>query len=272
MISMRAVGIASIETMAPGRPGTDAAPGTFLLLHLGPALVLLLALLLKETTRLDRVVSDFFFDTATRTFPLRYDFFLDVVMHRWAKYWVIAIGIAVLAGCLLSLVVARLAKWRRLLLFLTLALGLAPAAVSALKAGSIRYCPYDLAAYGGYAPHLGLFDSTPPPLGPGHCFPGGHASAGFCLLAFYFVGYALKRPSLARAGLWTGIIAGLALGTGRVAQGAHFLSHNLWTGLICWTVIVLLYILILGPRRTVVAPAQAVAVAPALPSAPEHAI
>ena len=256
MISTPAVDIASTEAMAPGRPGTDAATGRFLLLHLGPALLLLLALLLMETTRLDRAVSDFFFDPARRTFPLRYDFFLDVVMHRWAKYVVVAAGVAVLASCLLSPFVARLAKWRRLLVFLTLALGLAPAAVSALKAESSRYCPYDLAAYGGYAPHLGLFEATAPPLGPGHCFPGGHASAGFCLLAFYFVGYALKRPQLARAGLWTGIIAGLALGTGRVAQGAHFLSHNLWTGLICWTVIVLIYVLIFGLRRDIVPAAQ----------------
>jgi membrane-associated PAP2 superfamily phosphatase len=269
---MRAADIASTKVKPAMRPRNDDGPGRFLLLHLGPALVVLLALLLIEASPLDRLVSDLFFDAASRTFPLRNDFFLDAVMHRWAKYVVIAIGITVLVACVLSLFVARLVKCRRVLVFLALALGLAPAVVSALKAASPRSCPYDLAAYGGYAPHLGLFEATAAPFGPGHCFPGGHASAGFCLLAFYFVGYALKRPQLARAGLVTGIIAGLALGAGRVAQGAHFLSHNLWTGLICWTVIVLVYLLILGPRRTVVAPAQAVAAAPALSSAPEHAI
>lgn len=272
MISTRTVDIDSTELMLPGRSGTDGGPVRFLLLHLGPAVAVLVALLLLETTPLDRLVSDLFVDAAGRTFPLRNNFFLEVVMHRWAKYTVIVIGLAVLVTCVLSCFVARLAAWRRLLLFLTLGLGLAPAVVSALKMASPRYCPYDLAAYGGYAPHLGLFDLTAAPFGPGHCFPGGHASAGFCLLAFYFAGYALKRPQFARAGLWTGIIAGLALGTGRVAQGAHFFSHNLWTGLICWTVTLLLYILILSPRRPVVPQVQAVAVAPASPSASEHAI
>jgi len=207
----------------------------------------MLGLLLMETTNLDRFVSDRFFDVASGTFPLRHDFFLDVVMHRWAKYLVILIGVMVLVTCLISLCTASLRQWRRLLVFLTLALGLAPAAVSTLKAGSSRYCPYDLAAYGGHAPHLGFFETAAAPLELGHCFPGGHASTGFCLLAFYFAGYVLRRPRLACAGLWTGILAGLLLGAARVAEGAHFLSHNLWTGLVCWTVIVLLYAAILGP-------------------------
>ena len=209
----------------------------------------MLGLILMEMTNLDRFVSDRFYDAASGAFPLRHDFFLDVVLHRWAKYLVILVGVVVLVTCLVSLLTASLRKWRRLLAFLTLALGLAPAAVSALKAASSRYCPYDLAVYGGYAPHLGLFETAAAPLEPGHCFPGGHASAGFCLLAFYFAGYALQRPRLARAGLWTGILAGLLLGAARIAQGAHFLSHNLWTGLVCWTVVVLLYAAILGPRE-----------------------
>lgn len=228
---------------------THGSPCSFLVLHLGPALAVMLGLLLMEMTDLDRQISDRFFDAASGTFPLRHDFILDVVMHRWAKYLVIVVGVIILVTCLVSLFTATLRKWRRLLVYLTLALGLAPAAVSALKAGSSRYCPYDLAAYGGYAPHLGLFETAAAPLELGHCFPGGHASTGFCLLAFYFAGYALQRPRLASAGLWTGILAGLLLGTARVAQGAHFLSHNLWTGLICWTVIVLLYAAILGPRE-----------------------
>ncbi|MGH8710249.1 MAG: hypothetical protein ACREVA_02860 [Burkholderiales bacterium] len=32
---------------------------------------------------------------------------------------------------------------------------------------------------------------------------------------------------------------------GRVIQGAHFLSHQLWTALICWLVMLALYELLL---------------------------
>ena len=113
-------------------------------------------------------------------------------------------------------------------------LTLAPATVTLLKSVNPRSCPYDLAEYGGYAPRLRLFEAAPPGATSGHCFPGGHASAGFCLLAFYFAGRALGNRRLMRAGLWGGLAAGLAFGLARIAQGAHFLSHNLWSGLVCW--------------------------------------
>ena len=44
-----------------------------------------------------------------------------------------------------------------------------------------------------------------------------------------------------------GFAAGLLLGMARVVQGAHFLSHNLWSGLVCWLVILALYLAIIGP-------------------------
>jgi membrane-associated PAP2 superfamily phosphatase len=30
-----------------------------------------------------------------------------------------------------------------------------------------------------------------------------------------------------------------------MVQGAHFLTHTLWSGLVCWTVIALLYVAML---------------------------
>jgi membrane-associated PAP2 superfamily phosphatase len=116
----------------------------------------------------------------------------------------------VIALYLLSFVVPELKPHRRLLLFLSLALTLAPLAVVLLKAASMRHCPWNLQEFGGFAQH-------PAPL-------------------------AVRR----RAGLWGGLAAGLALGMVRVAQGAHFFSHNLWSALVCWLVILALYLAILG--------------------------
>jgi membrane-associated PAP2 superfamily phosphatase len=110
--------------------------------------------------------------------------------------------------------------------------------------------------YGGYATHLGLFDAAASGQSPGHCFPSGHAAAGFSLLAFYFAGFALGNPRLARSGLWSGLVAGMAFGMVRVAQGAHFISHNLWSGLVCWLVILAIYLAIMGPsKQTLQSPA-----------------
>jgi membrane-associated PAP2 superfamily phosphatase len=218
--------------------------------HLGIPLVGALLLLLLEMTQFDDLVSDWFYDAATERFPLRYNAMFEIVTHHWAKYLVVLIGFAVVASYAMSFVISALRDRRRLLLFLSLALTLAPAAVSLLKAASLKHCPYDLVEYGGYAMHLSLFDAAVPGQRPGHCFPSGHASAGFCLLAFYFAGLALGNRRLARWGLWGGLATGMLFGMARVVQGAHFISHNLWSALVCWLVILALYILIMGPPKT----------------------
>jgi len=245
--------------MSHAVPCPPAPRAQFFLAHLwlplGAAALILLPL---EATNLDNVVSNWFYDAATGRFPLRYNPAFEIVTHHWAKYLVVLIGCAVIAAYLLSFVIPALKDRRRLLLFLSLALTLAPAAVSLLKSGNPRHCPYDLVEYGGYAAHLGLFDAAAPGQSPGRCFPSGHASAGFSLLAFYFAGLALGNRRLALTALWVGMGAGLAFGMARVSQGAHFLSHNLWSALVCWLVILALYLAIMGlPKTTPQPPAHA---------------
>lgn len=196
-----------------------------LLLHLAPVLPVAALLLVMETTAIDATISGWFFDPVAGVFPLHYDRFLEVFAHQITKQLVVAVACCVIALYLLSFVLPELNPQRRLLLFLSLSLTLAPLAVVLLKAASARHCPWDLLEYGGFAPHLTLFDAVPPGLPAGHCFPAGHASTGFCLMAFYFAGRALRRPRFAWTVLIGGVALGLALGLGRIAQGAHFLSH-----------------------------------------------
>jgi membrane-associated PAP2 superfamily phosphatase len=213
----------------------------FLFRNLGPMLPLAIFLLALETTRFDALVSGWFYDAASGGFPLRYNSFLEVVAHQWAKGLVVVIVCAIIAMLLISYVTRELASQRGLLLFLALSLTLAPLTVALLKTASARHCPWSLLEYGGFAPHLTLFEFAPAGLAPGHCFPAGHASTGFCLLAFHFAGRALGIDILARLGLAVGIAAGIALGLGRIAQGAHFASHVLWSGLVSWSVIAILF-------------------------------
>ncbi len=240
-----------------------AARTYFLLRHLGPALLAAALLFAMETTAIDAAISGWFFDPATASFPLRYNALFELITHQWAKYVVVLIACAVIAAWLMSFVLPALIGYRRVLLFLSLALTLAPATVSTLKAVSPRSCPYDLVEYGGHAPRLGLLEAAPPGESPGHCFPSGHASAGFCLFAFYFAGRALGSRRLMRAGLWGGLAAGTFFGLARVAQGAHFLSHNLWSALVCWLVILALYVATIGlPQGATAVPAPGPRFAP----------
>ncbi len=226
-----------IEARAPA--GNGVCPQRWLA-HLAAAIVAAAALLWLETTDVDRSITSWFFDPVANRFPLRHDEFLEVVLHHWAKYAVVLLGMLALGGFVLAFLIEPLRPQRRVLLFVALSLTLAPASVTTLKTVSNKHCPWDLADYGGLVPYTRLFDTTPSGIKSGHCFPAGHASTGFALMAFYFVGRARGSRRAARNGLAAGLLAGSALGLGRIAQGAHFLSHTLWSGLVCWLVILAL--------------------------------
>jgi membrane-associated PAP2 superfamily phosphatase len=110
--------------------------------------------------------------------------------------------------------------------------------VPALKRINLSSCPWELSEFGGaagYVPHwlLGVYDG-----GPGHCFPSGHAIAAFGFFGLYFL-WRPYRPKRARVLLGLVLAAGAVFGWAQMARGAHYLSHTLWTGLICWTLCVL---------------------------------
>ena len=194
------------------------------------AALAVLFLVLEYDTRLDDAVTRLFYSDALQAFPLQNSVWLDWLNHRLAKY---AVAVSVLWLLYSSL---RRRDSRRA--FTAGMMMLATAAVSSLKARSAHSCPWDMAAYGGSAEHFPTLAVTPLNAGPGHCFPGGHASAGFALMALYFY-WQTSHPGRARMALWGGVLAGMLMGLGQVARGAHFLSHNLWSGWVVWLVCVL---------------------------------
>lgn len=213
-------------------------------------LALLAGLLAMENTSIDLIISHGFYDSAAHAFPLRNTFFFDTVLHHWTKYLVILSTCMVVAGLLLTWVIPVLARWRGMLLFLALAMILAPLTVSLLKLVTDRPCPWDFVEFGGLEPYTHLFQFRGTGHARGLCFPAGHAATGFALMAFFFVFHHEHRHALARTALLAGILAGVLLGIARIAQGAHFMSHVLWSGMLCWLVMVGLYALLFTPRAS----------------------
>ncbi|MBA1272493.1 phosphatase PAP2 family protein [Stutzerimonas azotifigens] len=186
-----------------------------------------------------------------RSFIGRDSSFLEDVLHDRAKQLVIVIGVLAIAGFVASLLPTPLRRWRRPLGYLVLALGLSTSIVTPLKALTGVQCPWSLNEFGGdqaYAPLFGVHPATDK---PGRCWPGGHASAGFSLLALFFV-LRDRKPRLAKAALVGALALGTVFSLSRMAQGAHFLSHNLWTLLFDWLICLACYRLVLyrkGPAR-----------------------
>ena len=172
-------------------------------------------------------------------FPLRNAWYLTAGLHTgglivsWAVTSALCIGVWFPRGPL-----ARLDTAQRLQLAITPML--AVLVVSALKAISATSCPWHLTVFGGVARLVSHWTAVGGgDGGPGHCFPAGHASAGFMFIGGYFV-FREHDPRIARVWLLSALIAGLVLGGGQQLRGAHFMSHTLWTGWICgcvgWTV------------------------------------
>lgn len=194
---------------------------------------------LETGTSLDMQLAQLFFDPVTLGFPLQDNVWLERLNHQLLKYLVIA-------ACLWLAVGA----WRRRdarLGFTLLVMLCAAVTVSLLKAASAHSCPWELTVFGGTAEVFPLFSAPGPNPGEGRCFPGGHASSGFVLMGLFFY-YAAARPRLARGMLLSGMALGMLMGFGQMVRGAHFLSHNLWSGWVVWLVCVLLFALYDGAR------------------------
>lgn len=169
----------------------------------------------------------------SRGFPLRDHWLLTTLLHSGAKYlaW-----IAIVALCLSvawPVGALRRVPMRRRMQIAASAL-LASAFITLLKVGSHTSCPWDLSEFGGIATHVSHWSGwEEQDGGAGHCFPAGHATTGFALVGGFF---ALRNdlPGLARSWALFALVAGVVLGIGQQLRGAHFMSHTLWTGWLCW--------------------------------------
>ena len=107
--------------------------------------------------------------------------------------------------------------------------------IPVFKRMSHTSCPYDLAEFGGVARYVSHWSFGVLDGGPGHCFPSGHASAGFGFLSLYFA-LRSSRPEWARVALALVLLIGASYGWAQMARGAHFPSHTMWTAWVCWGV------------------------------------
>lgn len=165
-------------------------------------------------------------------FPLRDDWLVSIVLHdgmrnaAWCAAAWLFVGILFPSGILRRLSRGARIQWLASLLVSVMAINL-------LKQASHTSCPWDLAEFGGLGSYVNHWAWGVSDGGPGHCFPAGHASAGFGFLGGFFVLHPVSRR-LAFACLVVALTAGFTLGLAQQLRGAHFMSHTLWTGAICW--------------------------------------
>jgi len=162
-------------------------------------------------------------------------------IHPGGKYLSLTLWVVALSFWLHSRRFASLSKRRSALAYLLVATVLATGLVSVLKASIAMDCPWDMRPYGGLRPYLGLFDLRSSEfVESSHCFPAGHAGAGYSWMALYF--FCLRiAPRWRFEGLLVGLILGLTFGISQQLRGAHFLSHDVVSALACWLTVLTLH-------------------------------
>lgn len=169
------------------------------------------------------------------TWALRDHVLLEGVLHNGGR-WVSALAwLVLLCVTLWHWRRAGSRNWTRPAVALLIAVLISTVLVSWLKSVTHVDCPWDLIEFGGQRPYIPLFASRPAALGTPSCFPAGHASGGYAWVALYFF-FARVRPSWRWFGLAIGLFAGLVFGFAQQLRGAHFISHDVATLTVCWTV------------------------------------
>jgi membrane-associated PAP2 superfamily phosphatase len=202
---------------------------------LGIPAVTAIVLLLLELTSLDMDIAKMAYDPLAGDFVGRHSYFLENVLHDRAKQVVIALAVLSFLGFVGAFFIERLKPWRRELGCLVLSMALSTSFVTPVKVVTSVQCPWSLTEFGGKETYSELLSPRPATDKPGRCWPGGHAATGFTLFALFFV-FRDRKPKLAKAGLIFAFGLGTVFSIGRMLQGAHFFSHNIWTAVFCWLI------------------------------------
>lgn len=207
---------------------------------LWPAFVLFaIAFVLLEYTGIDLWLQDRFFDFESGRWLV--DGLAPVpraLFYTGPKVLIVLFGLYVFAAAALpEKVRARMPLGRvgRRHLFVTFfTIGLVPYFIGEVKQRSNIFCPSEIRRYGGDVPYIKVVECYPPddrPARKGDCFPAGHASGGFALLA-------VAGLARTRRGFWLGVALGLGagwtMGLYQMFKGSHYLSHTVVTMFVAW--------------------------------------
>ena len=208
---------------------------------------LIATILFFEITSADVVVQRWFFDAEIDSWIIDRDQpWLRFILYDGVKKLYFGIVI-ILAALIFSSSLARFglpmssAKSfdQQTLKVILVSLVLIPLFVNGLKAVTNVPCPKDLALFGGNYPHVTLFRGYPNDfhqLDRIRCYPAGHASGGFALMALGFLGKTRKAQTTIAS---TACVLGWLVGFYKMGIGDHFLGHTAVTMLIAMIVILL---------------------------------
>lgn len=205
------------------------------------AFLLIAVIALFQFSNLDIFVQNFFYNFETKNWiidknePILKFFFYDGI-----KNLLILFAVAILFSLIFLRKRKFVQEYKKGLIIVLLAAIFVPSIIGSLKAISNTPCPCNIIHFNGTYPEIKALDSYPKDFvqtSKAKCWPAGHASGGFALMALFFLFKTAKNQKRALIGA---LIIAWSMGTYKMLLGDHFLSHTIITMLLAWLIILLI--------------------------------
>ena len=179
--------------------------------------------------------------------PLTYQWMVDsndkvlkFIFYDGIKRLLIGVAVLFLIGLIIGWQKSWMKPYRRGFIIVILSSIFVPLIVGSLKAITNMPCPKQIENFGGVYPHTCVWEKYNRQachLEKQKCWPAGHASGGFALLALVFL-FRSRKAKI--AAVTSAMLIGWSMGIYKMAIGDHFLSHTVITMILAWLIILLI--------------------------------
>ncbi|MFX4267979.1 phosphatase PAP2 family protein [Aliarcobacter butzleri] len=206
------------------------------------AILLITVVLFFQFTDSDLIFQKLFYDFETKSWIIdRNDNTLKFIFYSGFKKLFIIFSIVIILLTIISFFkkFELLQKYKKGLIILSLSVILVPS-LSSLKNITNVPCPVNIIEFGGNSPDVKILENYPKDYiqeTKQRCWPAGHVTMGFSLMALYFL---FKNPRNKKIALISAITIGILTGGYKILIGDHFLSHTLVTMILAWLIIIII--------------------------------
>ena len=205
------------------------------------AFLLIAVIALFQFSNLDIFVQSFFYDFDKKSWLIdKNEPILKFFFYEGIKNLLLFFGLLILVSLIFFRKNILVQEYKKGLTIVLLSAILVPSIIGFFKDITNTPCPCNIVYFNGTYPDKKVFDSYPKDFiqkSKVKCWPAGHASGGFALMALFFL---FKTPKNQKKALFVALIIGWSMGIYKMLLGDHFFSHTIITMLMAWLIILII--------------------------------
>ncbi|MGD8567943.1 MAG: phosphatase PAP2 family protein [Gammaproteobacteria bacterium] len=203
--------------------------------------ILIVVVILFDVSGVDVLVQDYFYNFNTHHWIIdRNNQVLKFIFYSGIKKLFILFVLLILVALLFLRKHKMIKQYKCGLLVVCISTITVPLIVGGLKSVTNVPCPKYITHYAGSYPYVTVLGSYPDNFQQKEsmeCYPAGHASGGFSLLALLFLFRRRKSKIIALVSV---LVLGWTIGLYKMLIGDHFLSHTVVSMVLAWLIILVI--------------------------------